>query len=209
MDDLSIPACLDLRNPEVASKRELYRQTPVTAMPVISVDTRKRAVDEATRAFLEGEAERERIEKANSLGKLNDKKKTKTDVVLGGSFDSRTNRWITPEEDFARMAERVEMTPAELRAVFEDVAKLPDLPLKQVHAPGGRTATVDPNKDCCRAFARRILAAIDNGKLALEAEKSLERIKRRLKRKAAANAHGTRARITDNGRRVPRKRRAA
>lgn len=164
-DDLGIPACLDLRNPEVAARREQQRQAPVMAMPAFV--ERQRNMDEESRKFWEAEKAREEIEKKNGFASFQEKKKTHLAEVLGGRYDSRTNRWITPEEEFAQWAEKLDMNVTELRYHFENSGS---------------------------AFGKSILEKIDNGKLALEAEKMLVRAQRKAKRKAMANAHGSAAR---------------
>ena len=185
-DEWTIPACLDLRNADVAAKREEGRAQPLTSIPI--QDTRKpRNLDAEAQAFMEAEAERERIKKENAFTKFKNRTATKAITIQGGRFDSRRNKWITPEQDFAEMSMKARtwdgepMTIDELRAAFEDVAAMPDMPLKP-HNKGGKAGETDPNKECCRAFARRILKGLDNAKLAIEGEKAMERAKRALKK---------------------------
>lgn len=160
-DDLSIPAFLDLRNPAVAARREIERaQSVKSAAPAFNAHNSD--ADEATRAFLASEAERERIEKENSIARLREKEKAKAEALLGSRYSQRRNCWINPEQDFAELATKARkpdgsrVTVAELRHYFE--------------ASGSE-------------FAKHTLAHIDGGKLAVEADKELKRAKRRAKHK--------------------------
>lgn len=161
-DDLSIPPFLDLRNPDVAARREADRKQPLATPRQVVVEPKHSEPD--VKAFEEAEAERKRIETQHRIARMKQRKEVKSQITAGSRWDSLRNRFITPEEDFRQMAKQARtwdgepMTVEELRAAFEEVARLPDLPLKTIKRPDGKTTTVDPNENTCRTFARRILS---------------------------------------------------
>ena len=181
-DDLTLPWFLDRRNPEVQARLKAEHTAAPVEPPHFTLEPKRDRTAEEL-AFLEAEEERERIEKENRVGKLKAKKEAESQFKAGGRFSTRDNRWISAEEDFANMAAQAKLTVAELHAAFVEVSKLPDMPL-QTYTRGDKTITVDPNEDCCRAFARRILKNLDNAVLAREAEKAAERARRKANRDA-------------------------
>jgi hypothetical protein len=178
--DLTIPWFMNCKNQDVQAERELAREIPL--IPAMRLETKVRDLDAETQAYIENE----RIKKENSLAKLKERKAIESNTRSGSRYDSRNNRWLTPEEDFAGMARQAKMTVEELRTVFVKASQLPDMPTYTV-VRHGQTVIVDLNKECCRAFARRILANLDNAALAREAEKAMTRARRINNRNAKAN----------------------
>lgn len=147
-DHLDIPEFLRLNTPEKLAAwqkaRDEWKPTPPAQLE------RKESEQETVeRAVFQAEQdEQRRIKAHNRIAKLKDKQAQK-DNVKRGYWDSGRNRWVSPEEDFARTAARMGLTVAERLANCRACAKL------------------DPGKtDCIANHARNILAGLDLDKLA-------------------------------------------
>lgn len=149
---LDIPAFLDCKNPDVIKMRADARARPLPAITVRLDSARQQAHDEAMRAYLEGQSQTEQNAKKNSLAKRSQRKQNKATLALGARYDSTRGRWITPEEDLCAMARKIGKTAEEMRLILEQSGS---------------------------EFGKKILSAIDRGKLALAYQNDLAQAERR------------------------------
>jgi hypothetical protein len=116
--DLSIPWCVDRRNPEVQAEVEAARNLPLTTVPAKFDDHRNRdAETEAFAAMIEAEKKTKVRGKFANLKARNDQK---SEWVPGATWDSRRSRWTppgeTPKANTARDTQDLSIPPRRIKA---------------------------------------------------------------------------------------------
>jgi hypothetical protein len=116
--DLSIPWCIDRRNPEVQAEVEAARNLPLTTIPAKFDDHRSRdAETQAFAAMIEAE------KKTKVRGKsANNKARTdhESTWVPGATWDTMRSRWVQPGEapkpNTARDTQDLSIPPRRIKA---------------------------------------------------------------------------------------------